>query len=487
MRSRTSFFRWRATFLIAVVLMSAAASFAQSPLRVHTQEANAIRADRANLNGMAFPGSNTASVWFEWGTSRLYGNIVGRTNVSGGNRVITLRHMLTGLNPGYVYHTRLVASNLTGVVFGADRQFTLGGTVGVWGNPNFGHTVPPNDLTNAVSVSGGGDHCVALRNDGTIAMWGGNAYGQKVIPPEVVEPIAVAAGQFHTLALLPDGTVRAWGAGTSLSTFPDSSMQGGQSIVPAGLSNVVQIAPGTTHSVALKSDGTIAAWGSAFISFSFWSPLGQAQVPAGLSNVVSIASGDFHSLALKADGTVAVWGYNTHGQGINPSGLSNVVAIACGWYNNLALKRDGTVFAWGAGTVNSGIPHYGQSIVPPGLTNVAGVAGGGFYSLAWRTDGTAIGWGIDDFGQTSVMSSLNGVIALSGGYDFSMALLSSAPNEVALRLQRIGGQVRLDWLGGMLQSAESVEGPYNDLFGEVPPLVFTPMELKRFYRVKVQP
>lgn len=57
--------------------MSAALpALAQQPLRVHTQAPNAIRADRANLNGMVLPGANPATVWFEWGTSRQYGNLV---------------------------------------------------------------------------------------------------------------------------------------------------------------------------------------------------------------------------------------------------------------------------------------------------------------------------------------------------------------------------------------------------------------------------
>ncbi len=482
----------RGAFLAVVIIAINGAATApllgQNPLHVHTQPANGIHTNSAMLNGMVLPGSNPATVWFEWGTSKYYGNVAGQTNLPAGNSVIALRHTLSGLSTDYVYHCRLVASNSTGVVHGTDQQFTLAGTVFVWGNPNWGHTVVPVDLTNAVAISGGADHCAALRNDGTLAMWGGNYYGQKNVPPDLGEVTAVSLGEYHSLALLADGTVKAWGAGTTFNPNPDTSnMEGGQSIVPAGLSNVVQIAAGVDHSLALKSDGTVAAWGSARLFLNSWDPLGQSMVPVGLNNVVAIAGGSFHSLALKADGTVVVWGYNTHGQGVTPLGLSNVVAIAAGWYHNFARTSDGSVVGWGLGEVDNGFPYFGQAIVPPGLSDVAGLAGGGFYSLAWLGDGTTVAWGRDDYGQVSQGNGLTNVVALAGGYDFGLALQSSAPNEVALTLQPFGNQLKLIWKGGVLESAAELSGPYIEMIGITSPLLLTPSEGRQFYRVRVQP
>ncbi len=476
------------TYLIAFSMSAALPALAQGPLRVHTQSPNAIRADRANLNGMVLPGGNPATVWFEWGTSRLYGNLVGLTNLPSGDRVVAVRYNLSDLSQSYVYHYRLASSNLAGVVYGADQQFTLGGTVAVWGNPNFGHTIVPDDLTNAVSISAGADHLMALRNDGTIAAWGGNFYGQRDVPSDLGEATAISLGEYHSLALLPDGTVRAWGAGTTFNPNPDSSnMEGGQSMVPEGLSNVVQIAAGVDHSLALKSDGNVMAWGSARLWINAWDPLDQSMVPAGLSNVVAIAGGSFHSMALKADGTVVVWGYNTHGQGDIPPGLTNVVAIAAGWYHNFALQRDGTLVAWGLGLVSTGFPYFGQAIVPPGLTDVAGMAGGGFYSVANRTDGTVIGWGRDDdFGVASVANGLSGVAALSAGYDFGVALKSTAPIEVALKLKPFGNQLEASWTGGVLESSENPEGPYSEIVGATSPLRFDAVGTRQFYRLRIQ-
>jgi hypothetical protein len=472
----------RGALLATVFILNAAATFAvlgQNPLRVHTQPANAIRVNSAVLNGMILPGSNPATAWFEWGTSTQYGNVAGVTNVSSGNGVIALRHALNGLSQDYVYHCRLVGSNAAGIVYGASQVFTLGANVVVWGNPGFGQTTVPVDLTNAVAIGGGGYHCVALKNDGTIAAWGGNEHGQTEVPSDLTEVIAIAVGQVHNLALLADGTVRAWGTGTTLDTaWP----HGGQSMVPPGLSDVVQIAAGTTHSLALKADGTVAAWGGAWMNGVSWDELGQTVVPSDLSNVVTISGGDFHSMALQADETIIVWGYDTLGQGSVPSGLSNVVAIAAGWYHNLALKSDRTLVAWGfdgSGAVTG---------LPPGLDTVASMAGGGFFSLAFGADGTAWGWGGNIAGESDIPPSLqNTVVAMAAGFDFSMALQSSAPIEVALRLEPLGDQWQLIWFGGVLQSANDVDGPFDDMPGVTSPLVFTPTEEQQFYRLKVQP
>jgi hypothetical protein len=462
--------------------------FGPTPLYVHTQEPNAIRLDSARLNGMVLPGDRAAKVWFEWGTSRQYGNLAGLSDVPAGNSVVALQYNLTGLKPGLVYHCRLAANNAAQTLYGIDQQFTLGGTVTVWGNPNWNHTTPPPDLTNAVSISAGADHLMALRNDGTIAAWGGNFYGQRDVPFDLGEAVAISLGEYHSLALLPDGTVRAWGAGTTFDPNPESTdMEGGQSMVPEGLSNVVQIAAGVDHSLALKSDGTVAAWGSARLFIDVWSPLDQSIVPAGLSNVVSIAGGSFHSMALKADGTVVVWGYDTHGQGVSPPGLSNVVAITAGWYHNFALKSDGTVVGWGLGTMNTGYPDFGQALVPPGLSNVVRIVGGGFYSTACRTDGSTIGWGRDDdFGEASGANGLTGAVALAAGYDFALALQTSFPLEVALALKPSGDQLEASWTGGVLESAENPEGPYTEVGGATSPMTLTPAGLKQFYRLRVQ-
>jgi len=232
-----------------------------------------------------------------------------------------------------------------------------GPNVVAWGNndrpPNTAQNYVPSDLENAVAITGGSSHSLALKADGTVVAWGVSSFETKV-PVGLKDAVAIAAGYFHSLALKADGTVTAWGF--------DSE---GPTQVPPGLTNVVAIAAGGNQSLALKADGTVVAWGHP----------GQSRVPAGLWNVVAIAAGYEHSLALKADGTVVAWGDNDSGQINVPAELTDVVAIAAGGYHSLALKSDGTVAAWGFNDL-------GQIDVPDGLTNVVAVAGGYGYSLA---------------------------------------------------------------------------------------------------------
>ena len=59
--------------------------------------------------------------------------------------------------------------------------------------------VPPN-LTNAVAITAGQSHSLALRADGTVVAWGDNSFGQTNTPPGLINVVAIAAGGNHNLA-----------------------------------------------------------------------------------------------------------------------------------------------------------------------------------------------------------------------------------------------------------------------------------------------
>jgi hypothetical protein len=127
------------------------------------------------------------------------------------------------------------------------------GDVTAWGYYSFGQTAVPQAATNALAISGGWQHSLALKSDGTILAWGFNSYGQTNIPPALNNVVAVAAGGGDSMALQANGRVLEWGAN-----------EFNQTNIPAGLTNVVAIALSTftpNHSLALKSDGTVIAWG----------------------------------------------------------------------------------------------------------------------------------------------------------------------------------------------------------------------------------
>lgn len=367
----------------------------------------------AKLGGLVVPNAG-ATVWFEWGLSPFsYGATTAPVNLGSSGTSVNVSNLLSGLTPGLTYHSRLVASNVYGVVRGKDVPF--GAPAIVINNPavltNECHAAFSDPFaTNPVTVTGaplavaaGGSHSLALRSDGTVAAWGNNTAGAANVPTGLSNVVAVAGGGAHSLALKGDGTVVAWGNNASFQTN-----------VPAGLSNAVAIAAGDLFSLALKSDGLVVGWGK---NTSF-----QTNIPAGLSNVVAIAAGDVHGLALKSDGTVVAWGDNAYGQTNIPVGLSNVVAIAAGNYHNLALKSNGTVTAWGAGTTSTGVPQSGQSIIPAGLSNAVAIAAGGYHSLAVKRDGTVAAWGYGLMGQTNVPVGLSNAVAIAAGDAHSLAL-----------------------------------------------------------------
>jgi len=80
----------------------------------------------ARLNGQANPRGSPTLAWFEWGTSRTYGNATPPQSVGSGNNFVGFSNVLVGLISGTEYHFRTRASNGFGFFAGADQTFNLG-------------------------------------------------------------------------------------------------------------------------------------------------------------------------------------------------------------------------------------------------------------------------------------------------------------------------------------------------------------------------
>jgi hypothetical protein len=125
------------------------------------------------------------------------------------------------------------------------------GTVRAWGENSYGQTDVPPDLTNAVAIAAGDNHCVALRSDGKLTFWGLNALSLSNTFATVSNAVAIAARATTALAVKSDGKPH------PVVTTPL-------------LSNVVDVAVGY-GSVAMIGDG------SPFLS----SPMAKRTILAG--------------------------------------------------------------------------------------------------------------------------------------------------------------------------------------------------------------
>jgi hypothetical protein len=337
----------------------------------------------------------------------------------------------------------VVVSNVFGLAASSSAVLSVITVIGV-GNNDFGQLEVPAAASNAVAITAGGWHSLALREDGRVLAWGRDLDGEASVPVGLTNVVAIAAGGYHSLALRADGTVVAWGADYY-----------GQSTVPDGSRDVWALAAGTWHSLALKRDGQVVAWGD--------DSVGQASVPAGLSNVVRIAAGGNHSVALTADGAVVAWGDNldaegnSAGQSTVPPGLSNVRSIAAGGWHSLALDAEGRVTGWG----DNG---FGQATAPADLTNAAAIVGGALHSVALRPDGSVVAWGNNWQGQCALPAGATGLIAIAAGDYHTLALLGGGPRAARLfGPQRSGDKfsvlVQTDMVGRYgLEYADSLTG-----------------------------
>ncbi len=387
--------------LVSLLSFAVESAGAASPLAA-TRPATPILPGTMTLNGAVSPNGETTTTWFDWGLRGAYDHSTSPNTLGGSGGLLSTSATIANLVSDQVYQCRLVASNASGIAYGARQWFVNGQKVVAWGEALCGATVLPTGLSNLVAISASGCYDLVLRNDGTVDVWGNYGYlNLRSVALTLTNVISIAQGGFHCLALRSDGVVLGWG---------DDYY--GQIDVPPWLTNVAQLAAGVYHSVSLGTDGSVTAWGN--------NALGETNIPPGLSNVVAIACGDDHTLALRMDGTVVAWGRNEAGQTNVPPDLTNAVAIAAGGDTSLALRTDGTVVAWGM--VNQAYP-------PADLSNATAIAQGYSAGLALRDDGSVAAWAANSFANTNLPSGMNNVSAIACGENASLALAANVPPQ----------------------------------------------------------
>src|SRR5262249_34432332 len=148
-----------------------------------TLSPTAIRASSATFNGMATPGGLSSVARFQWGTNMSYGQTTAPADVGNGSGVVFVSTNIASLLPFTAYHYRLAVSNAFGNFYGRDQVFTTSGRVTAWGSGS--QTNVPSTLHDAVAISGGLGHSLAIQNDGTVVAWGTNIYGQGSVPANI--------------------------------------------------------------------------------------------------------------------------------------------------------------------------------------------------------------------------------------------------------------------------------------------------------------
>jgi len=281
--------------------------------------------------------------------------------------------------------------------------------------------------TNWKSVSAGGDHTVAIKEDGTLWAWGVNSSGQlgDGTNDERREPtqektlstdwVLASAGYKHTVAIKDDGTLWAWGDNDEGQLGDGTREKKNEPTQESSASTDWRyVSAGKYHTIAIKSDGTLWAWGQ-----NAYGQLGDGsttrrEVPTQESskatNWEKAEAAYSSTIALKSDGSIWSWGDNTYGQLGDGTAQQRETPtreysqstewekISSTLYHVLAIKSDGTLWDWGEnneGQLGDGTVY--NTIVPnqeiTKATDWVAVSAGKAHTLAIKSDGTLWAWG----------------------------------------------------------------------------------------------
>jgi len=92
--------------------------------QVATLAASNITATGARLNASINPGNAATSFYFQYGTTTNYDAASSIITLAAGTSTVITNTQLRGLDPAFLYHFRVVASNAAGLSFGSDLSFT---------------------------------------------------------------------------------------------------------------------------------------------------------------------------------------------------------------------------------------------------------------------------------------------------------------------------------------------------------------------------
>ena len=292
------------------------------------------------------------------------------------------------------------------------------------------------------SVSIGGYHTAAIKQDGTLWTWGSNSDGQlgagtaRQFPQRVGNGsnwASVSCGRSYTVALTRSGSL--WVSGRSpFGTFEQLTALTG---LTATSQTWARVSASDNHALVLTRGGRLFVWsdgtGTPVDSGSDW-----AEMAAGLGR------GARMNFAIKRDGTLWAWGDNANGHlglgwgyygtvsspaqlGTDKDWLTVATCSSDTWSNVLsaAVKKDGTLWAWGFAPnffpdLDWNSYGWGGQMTPrrvgPQDARWTAVAVAEYSVLGTRPDGTLFEIGDDWSSAKAVSPSI--ISTAAGGYSF---------------------------------------------------------------------
>ncbi len=177
----------------------------------------------------------------------------------------------------------------------------------------------------ALTVSAGGNHTCAIKNDGSLWCWGDNSFGQlgdgtfqtRTTPVRVMSSGVsyVSAGGNHTCAVMENGDLLCWGD-NQYSQLGDSSL-GVSSPYPAFITgNITKVEAGQNHTCALDANNILYCWGdNTYGQIGEGSSGGTVASPVPITdNIIKFDPGGTHTCAADNMGKLYCWGANSSGQ-----------------------------------------------------------------------------------------------------------------------------------------------------------------------------
>lgn len=228
-------------------------------------------------------------------------------------------------------HSLGLAENHTVWAWGSNNQGALG--LGAT-HPNSNVPLHVSSIANIEAIAAGWIHSLALHENGTVWAWGNNIWGQigngdsgsnlkQEIPVQALDisnAISISAGSQHSLAVCEDGAIRAWGDNAYGQLGDGSTIKRSTPISIDTINTAVSVAAGQYHSLAICSDGSVWGWGN-----NEYGQLGDGTTSnrltpvrmSGITNATALAAGNDFSLIL-ADGQIyAAGNYYRLGIGID--------------------------------------------------------------------------------------------------------------------------------------------------------------------------